>query len=79
MGDWVWVFCRIIPAGGRAKLVRGCRGPFRVTEVHQNGRFNHLSNGNKAHYEVLKPHFSGIDEFEISPDAAEITMNPENP
>ncbi len=23
VGDWVWVFCKIIPAGGTAKLLRG--------------------------------------------------------
>ena len=53
VGDWVWVFYRIIPAGGTAKLLRGWRGPFRITEVHQAGRYYHLSNGNKAHYEIL--------------------------
>ena len=56
VGDWVWVFCRTIPAGGTAKLLRGWRGPFRVIEVHQGGRYYHLSNGNKAHYEIMKPH-----------------------
>ena len=38
VGDWVWVFCRIIPAGDTAKLLRGWRGPFRLTDVHQGGR-----------------------------------------
>ncbi len=82
VGDWVWVFCRIIPAGGTAKLLRGWRGPFRITEVHQAGRYYHLSSVNKAHYEILKPHFSGIEEFEVSPDvedAGEIQMNPKDP
>ena len=46
--------------------MRGWRGPFKVTEVHQGGRYYHLSNGNKAHYEIMKPHHSGIEEFEIS-------------
>ncbi len=55
----------IILAGDTAKLLRGWRVPFRITEVHQGGRYYHLSNGNKAHYEILKPHFSGINEFEV--------------
>ncbi len=57
VGDWVWVFCRISPAGGTAKLLRG---PFRVTELHQGGRYYHLSNGYKAHYEIMRTHHSGI-------------------
>ena len=78
VGDWVRVFCKIIPAGGTAKLLRGWRGPFRVTEVRQEGRYYHLSNGNKAHYEIPKPHFSGIDEFEVADqsDDDEIVPNP---
>ncbi len=81
VGDWVWVFCRIIPAGGTAKLLRGWRGPFRITEVHQGGRYYHLSNGNKAHYEILKPHFSGINEFEVDVEdiSKPIKANPELP
>ena len=27
-----------------------------ITEVHQQGRFNHLSTGSATHYENLKPH-----------------------
>ena len=81
VGDWVGVFCWIIPAGGTAKLSRGWRGPFRVTEVHQRGRYYHLSNGNKAHYEILKPHFSGINEFETDVEDAskQVKANPELP
>ncbi len=81
VGEWVWVFCRIMPAGGTAKLLRGWRGPFRVTEVQQGGRYYYLSNGNKAHYEILKPHFSGINEFEVDvEDISEpLKTNPELP
>ncbi len=76
VGDWVWVFCRINPAGGRAKLLRGWRGPFKVTEVHQGGRYYHLSNGNKAHYEIMNPHHSGIEDFELSMDGNQQLVNP---
>ncbi len=76
VGDWVWVFCRIIPAGGTAKLLRGWRGPFKVTEVHQGGRYYHLSNGYKAHYGIMKPHHSGIEEFELSMEGDQQLVNP---
>ena len=36
--ELVWVFCRVIPKGGSAKLLRGWRGPYRVVEVLQEGR-----------------------------------------
>ncbi len=37
IGDCVWVFCKIIPAGGTAHLLRD-RRPFQITEVTQEGR-----------------------------------------
>ncbi len=81
VGDWVWVFCRIRPAGGTAKLLRGWRGPFCIKDVHQEGRYYHLSNGNKAHFEILKAHFSGINEFEVDVEdiSQPVKTNPELP
>ena len=72
VGDWVWVFCKIIPAGGTAKLLRGW--PFKITEVHQGGRYYHLSNGNKAHYEIMKPHHSG--ELSVEDEQKLVNPNP---
>ena len=38
------------------KLLKKWRGPFMITEVHQQGRFYRLSIGRTLHYENLKPH-----------------------
>ena len=39
VGDYVWVFQNVIPPKGTKKLVNKWRGPFMITEVHQEGRF----------------------------------------
>ena len=50
------MFQNVIPPKGAKKLLKKWRGPFRITELHQQGRFNRLSTGRAAHYENLKPH-----------------------
>ena len=37
------------------KAPKKWRGPFMITEVHQEGRFYRLSTGGAAHYENNKP------------------------
>ena len=56
MGDYVWVFQNVILPKGTKKLLKKWRGPFMITEVHQEGRFHRLSTGRAAHYENIKPH-----------------------
>ena len=55
VGQYVWVFQNIIPPKGTKKLLMKWRGPFMITEVHQQGRFYRLSTGRVAQYENLKP------------------------
>ena len=54
--DSVWVFQNVIPTKGTKKLIKNRRGPFMITEVHQEGRFYRLSTGRAAHYENIRPH-----------------------
>ena len=54
--EYVWVFQNAIPPKKMNKLLKKWRGPFKKTEVHQQGRFYRLSIGRMAHYENLKPH-----------------------
>ena len=56
VGDYVWVFQNVIPPKGTKKLLKKWRGPFMITEVHQEGRFYRLSTGRAAHYENIKLH-----------------------
>ena len=51
VGQFVWVFQNVIPPKGTKKLLKKWRGPFMITEVHQQGRFYRLSTGRAAHYE----------------------------
>ena len=46
--------------------------------MEQEGRYYRLSNGNTAHYEILKPLFSGIKDNEVTdqPHTDEIVANP---
>ena len=48
VGDLVWVFCQVLPKGGTNKMLKGWRGPYRITEVYQEGRFYVLSSGHKC-------------------------------
>ena len=54
VGDYVWVFQNVIPPKETKKLLKKWRGPFMITEVHQEGRFYRLSAGRAAHYENIK-------------------------
>ena len=48
-GQYVWVFQKIIPPKRTKKLLKKWRGPFKITEVHQQGRFYRLSTGRAPH------------------------------
>ena len=61
--QYVWVFQSVIPPKGTKKLLKKWRGPFMVTEVHQQGRFYRLSTGRAAHYENLKPHVPSTEDW----------------
>ncbi|XP_063725727.1 uncharacterized protein LOC134853651 [Symsagittifera roscoffensis] len=52
VGQYVWVFQNIIPPPGTKKLLKKRRGPFMITEVHQQEQFYRLSTGRAAHYEI---------------------------
>ena len=66
--QYVWVFQNIIPPKGTKKLLKKWRGPFMITEVHQQGRFYRLSTGRTAHYENLKPHVPSPEDWCIPKD-----------
>ena len=61
--QYVWVFQNVIPPKGTKKLLKKWRGPFMITEVHQQGRFYRLSTGRAAHYENLKPHVLSSEDW----------------
>ena len=50
------------------KILKKWRGPFMITEVHQQGRFYRLSTGRAAHYENLKPHVPSLEDWCIPQD-----------
>ena len=56
VGQYVCVFQNGITPKGKRKLLKKWRGPFMITEVHQQGRFYRLSTGRAALYENLKLH-----------------------
>ena len=68
VGHYVWVFQIVIPPKGTKKLLKKWRGSFMITEVHQQGRFYHLSTGRAAHYENLKPHVPSPEDWCIPQD-----------
>ena len=71
VGDYVWVFQNVIPPKGTKKLLKKWRGPFMITEVHQEGRFYRLSTGRAAHYENIKPHNPSTEDWCIPEDMEE--------
>ena len=78
-GDYVWVFQNVIPPKGTKKLLKKWRGPFVITEVHQEGRFYRLSTGRAARYENTKPHNPSTEDWCIPADMEEgdyLMMNP---
>ena len=68
VAQYVWVFQNVIPPKGTKKLPKKCRGPFIITEVHQQGRFYRLSTGRAAHYENLKPHVPSPEHWCVPQD-----------
>ena len=68
VGQYVWVFQNVIPPKRTKKLLKKWRGPFMITEVHQQGRFYRLSTGRAAHYENLKPHVPSPEDWCIPQD-----------
>ena len=65
VGQYVWVFQNVILPEGTKKLLKKWRGPFMITEVHQQGRFYRLSTGRAAHYENLKPHVPSPEDWRV--------------
>ena len=63
VGQYVWVFQNVIPPNRTKKLLKKWRGPFTITEVHQQGRFYRLSTGRAAHSENLKPHVPSPEDW----------------
>ena len=53
------------------KAFKKWRGPFMITEVHQQGRFYRLSTGRAAHYENIKPHNPSTEDWCIPADMEE--------
>ena len=71
VGDYVWVFQNVIPPKGTKKSLKKWRGPFKITEVHQEGHFYRLSTGRAAHYENIKPHNPSTEDWCIPADMEE--------
>ena len=55
------------PKEGTRKLLRGWRGPYKITDVLQDGRVYVLDTGQKVHYERLKPHKPSPWEWTTEP------------
>ena len=53
------------------KTPKKWRGPFMITEVHQEGRFYRLSTGRAAQYENIKPHNPSTEDWCIPADMEE--------
>ncbi len=73
-GDEVLVSVKVIPRGGVGKLLRSWRGPFKVSEARQEGRWYILDNGMITHNERLKPYIPRVTEMEIDarPELGEV-------
>ena len=63
VGQYAWVFQKVITPKGKKKILKKWRGPFMITKVHQEGRFYRLSTGGAAHYENLKPHVPSPEDW----------------
>ena len=53
------------------KAPKKWRGPFMITEVHQERRFYRLSTGRAAHYENIKPHNPSTEDWCIPAEMEE--------
>ena len=67
VGDYVWVFQNVISPKGTTKLLKKWRGPFMITEVHQEGRFYRMNTGRAAHYKNIRSHNPSTEEWCIYP------------
>ena len=67
----VWVFQNVIKPIGTKKLLKKWRGPFMITEVHQEGRFCRLSTVRAVHYENIKRHNPSTEDSCIPADIEE--------
>ena len=71
VGDYIWVFQNVIPPKGTKKLLKKWRGPFMITEVHQEERFFRMSTGRAAHCENIKPQNPSTEDWCIPADKEE--------
>ena len=71
IGDYVWVFQTVLPPKGPKKLLKKWRGPFMITEVHQEGRFYRLRTCTAAHFENIKTHHPSTEDWCIPEDLEE--------
>ena len=71
VADYVWVFQNVIPPKGTKTLLKKWRGPFMITEVHQEGRFYRLSTGRTAHYENNNSHNPSTEDWCMPADMEE--------
>ena len=67
----VWVFQNVIPPKRTKNLLKKWKGPFMITEVHQERHFFRLSAGRAAHYENIKPHNPSTEDWCIPADMEE--------
>ncbi len=63
VGDQVMVLVKVVPKGGKGKLLRAWQGPFTINEVKQQGRYFILDSGMIAHYERVKPYYARPTEI----------------
>ena len=61
------------------EVLKKWRGPFMITEVHQEGRFYRLSTGRAAHYENIKPHNPSTEDWCIPADMEEGGLSNDGP
>ncbi len=73
-GDEVLVSVKVIPRGGVGKLLRSWRGPFKIQEVRQDGRWYILDTGLITHYEKLKPYIARVTEMEMNTEHEELII-----
>ena len=73
VGDYECSFQNVIPPKGTKKLLKKSRGPFMITDVHQEGRFYRLvyTVFVAGHYENIRPHNSPTDDWCIPEDLDE--------
>ena len=69
VGDLVWVVSKAVPTRATKKVVRGWRGPLKISEVRQKGRYYVLENGQKAHFEKLKLHWNSPTDWIVLDDS----------